>query len=72
MFFLINGTNINKLIKQLNAEWNHCVYSSNPTNYHPNTKKNLYMVFHRARLKTMDNSSIDIIMDNQILTSQFN
>ena len=26
------------------------------------------MVFHRARLKTIDNSSMDIIMDNQILT----
>ena len=26
------------------------------------------MVFHRARLKTIDNSSMDIIMDNQVLT----
>ena len=26
------------------------------------------MVFHRARLKTINNSSMDIIMDNQILT----
>ena len=26
------------------------------------------VVFHRARLKTIDNSSMDIIMDNHILT----
>ena len=33
-----------------------------------NTQKTFYMVFHRARLKTIGNSSMDIIMDNQVLT----
>ena len=36
--FLINGTDMNKLIKQLNVElkslWNHIHYGSSPTNYH--------------------------------------
>ena len=48
--------------------WNHCVYGSSPTNYHWLLKKTFYMVFHRVRLKTIDNSSLNIIMDNQILT----
>ena len=34
----------------------------------PNTQKTFYMVFHRAKLKTIDKSSMDIIMDNHILT----
>ena len=33
-----------------------------------NTQRIFYLVFHRVRLKTIDNSSMDIIMDNQILT----
>ena len=33
-----------------------------------NTQKNFYMVFNRARLTTIDNSSMNIIMDNQIPT----
>ena len=33
--FLINGTDMNKLIKQLNVELEpNCVYGSSPTNYH--------------------------------------
>ena len=31
-------------------------------------QKTFYMVFHRARLKTIGKSSMDIIMDNQVLT----
>ena len=33
--FLINGTDMNKLIKQLNVELESlCIYGSSPTNYH--------------------------------------
>ena len=66
--FLINGTDMNTLIKQLNFELESlCIwFKSNKLSL--NTQKTFYMVFHRARLKTIGNSSMDIIMDNQILT----
>ena len=66
--FLINGTDMNTPIKQLNFELESlCIwFKSNKLSL--NTQKTFYMVFHRARLKTVDNSSMDIIMDNQILT----
>ena len=66
--FLINGTDMNTLIKQLNVELESlCIwFKSNKLSL--NTQKTFYMVFHRARLKTIDNSSMDIIMDNYILT----
>ena len=65
---LINGTDMNTLIKQLNVELESlCIwFKSNKLSL--NTQKTFYMVFHRARLKTIDNSSMDIIMDNHILT----
>ena len=64
----IEGTDINKLIKQLNVELESlCIlFKSNKLSL--NTQKIIYMVFHRTRLKIIDNSSMDIIMDNQILT----
>ena len=66
--FLINGTDMNTLIKQLNVELESlCIwFKSNKLSL--NTQKTFYMVFHRARLKTIDNSSMDIIMENHILT----
>ena len=66
--FLINGTDMNTLIKQLNVELESlCIwFKSNKLSL--NTQNTFYMVFHRARLKTIDNSSIDIIMDSHILT----
>ena len=65
--FLINGTDMNTLIKQQNFELESlCIwFKSNKLSL--NTQKTFYMVFHRARLKTID-KTIDIIMDNQILT----
>ena len=66
--FSIEGTDINKLIKQLNVELESlCIlFKSNKLSL--NTQKIIYNVFHRTRLKIIDNSSMDIIMDNQILT----
>ena len=65
--FLVNGTEMNKFIKQLNVELESlCIwYKSNKLSL--NTQKKVYMVFHRARLKTIDNSSMDIIIDSHIL-----
>ena len=64
--FLINGTDMNTLIKQLNVELESlCIwFKSNKLSL--NTQKIFYMVFHRTRLKSIDNSSINIIMDNHI------
>ena len=66
--FVINGTDMNKLIKQLNVELESlCIwFKSNKLSL--NTQNNFYMVCHTARLKSIGNSSIDIIMDNQVLT----
>ena len=66
--FLMNGTHMNKLIKQLNVELKSlCIwFKSNKLSL--NTQKTVYVFFHRARLKTIGNSSMDIIMDNQVLT----
>ena len=66
--FLINGTDMNTLIKQLNFELESLCIWFKPYKLSLNTQKTFYMVFHRARLKAIDNSSMDIIMDNQILT----
>ena len=64
--FLINGTDMNTLIKQLNVELeSFCIwFKSNKLSL--NTQKTFYMVFHRARLKTIDNSSMDIIVDHKL------
>ena len=64
MFFLINGTDMNKLLKQLNFELESMSIWFKSNKLSLNTQKTFYMVFHRARLKTIDNSSMDIIMDN--------
>ena len=63
--FLINDTDMNKLIKPLNIELESlCIwFKSNKLSL--NTQKTLYTVFHRARLKTIGNSSMDVKMDNQ-------
>ena len=61
---------MNKLIKQLNVELESmCIwFKSNNLIIIEYAKINFYIVFHRARLKTIHNSSMDIIMDNQVLT----
>ena len=66
--FLIYGTDMNTLIKQLNFELESLCIWFKPNKLSLNAQKTFYMVFHRARLKTIDNSSMNIIMDNQILT----
>ena len=66
--FLINGTDMNKLIKQLNVELKSLCIWFKYNKLSLNTQKTFYMVFHRARLKTIGNSSMDITMDNQVLT----
>ena len=66
--FLINGTDMNQLLKQLNVELESlCIwFKSNKLSL--NTQKTFCMVFHERDKKNIDNSSMDIIMDSQILT----
>ena len=59
--FLINGINVNKLIKKLNVELESLSIWFKSKKLSPNTQKTFYMVFHRARLKAIDNSSMDIL-----------
>ena len=66
--FLINGTDLNKLIKQLNVEFKSLCTWFKSNKLSLNTKKNFYMVFHRARLKHSDDINMDVIMDNRVLT----
>ena len=62
--FLTDDTDMNKLIKQLNVGLESlCIwFKSNKLSL--DTQKTFYMVFHRARLKTINDSSLNIIMDN--------
>ena len=66
--FLINGTDMNTLIKQQNVDLDSLCTWFKSNKLSLNTQKTFYMVFHRARLNTIENSSMDIIMVNQILT----
>ena len=66
--FLINGTDMNTFIKQLNVGFESLCIWLRSNKLSLNTQKTFYMVFHRARLKTINNSNMDIIMDNHILT----
>ena len=49
--FLINGTDMNTLIKQLNVELESLCMWFKSNKLSLNTQITLYMVFHRARLK---------------------
>ena len=66
--FLMNGTDLHKLIKQLNIElvsfcnW----FKSNKLSL--NTEKTFYMIFHRARLKITEDINLNLIMDNITLS----
>ena len=67
--FLINGTELHKLIKQLNnialdslCKW----FNSNKLSL--NTGKTFYVIFHRARLKFAVGMNVTVIMDNTALT----
>ena len=66
--FLINGTDLNKLIKQLNVELKSLCTWFKSNKLSLNTQKNFYMFFHRARLKNYDDINMDVIMDNHMLT----
>ena len=66
--FLINGTDLNKLIKQLNVELESLCTWFKSNKLSLNTQKTFYMVFHRARLKNSDDINMDVIMDNHMLT----
>ena len=62
--FLMNGTDLHKLIKQLNVQLDSlCTWlKSNKLSF--NTQKTFYMIFHRARLKSIDGIIDDVIMNN--------
>ena len=66
--FLINGTDLNKLIKQLNVELKSLCTWFKSNKLSLITQKTFYMVFHRARLKNSDEINLDVIMDNRMLT----
>ena len=66
--FLINGTDLNKLIKQLNVKLKSLCTWFKSTKLLLNTQKNFYMVFHRTRLKCSDDINMSVMMDNRVLT----
>ena len=63
--FLMNGTDVDKLIKQLNVELVSLFkyFKSNELWCHT-----LYVIFHRARLKITDGINLNLIMPNITLT----
>ena len=66
--FLMNGTDLHKLIKQLNAELDYLCTWFKSNKLSLNTQKTFYMIFHRARLKSIDGMDDNVIMDNNALT----
>ena len=66
--FLINGTVLHKLIKQLNIELDSLCKWLQSNKLSLNTEKTFYMIFHRARLKFADGMNVKVIMDNIALT----
>ena len=64
----MNGTDLHKLIKQLNIELvSLCkLFKSNELSL--NTETTFYMILHRARLKITDDINRTLIMDNITLT----
>ena len=65
--FLMNGTDLHKLIKQLNVELDSLCTWFKSNKLSLNTQKTFYMIFHRARLKSIDGINNDVIMDNNAL-----
>ena len=65
--FLMNGTDLHKLIKQLNVELDSLCTWFKSNKLSLNTQKTFYMIFHRARLKSIDGMNNDVIMDNNAL-----
>ena len=47
--------------------WTLFAHGSNPTSYHLILKKTFYMIFHWARLKSIDGMNDDVIMDDNAL-----
>ena len=66
--FLINGTDLNKLKKQLNIELKSLCTWFKSNKLSLNTQKTFFMVFHRARLKHSDDINMAVIMDIRVLT----
>ena len=66
--YLINGTDLNKLIKQLNVKLKSLCTWFKSNKLLVNTQKTFYMVFHRARLKCSDDINMSVMMDNRVLT----
>ena len=66
--FLINGTDLHKLIKQLNIELDSLCKWFKSNKLSLNTEKTFYMIFHRAILKFADGMNVKVIMDNITLT----
>ena len=65
--FLMYGTDLHKLIKQLNVELDFLCTWFKSNKLSLNTQKTFYMIFHRARLKSIDGMNNDVIMDNNAL-----
>ena len=66
--FLMNGTDLHKLIKQLNAELDYLCTWFKSNKLSLNTQITFYMIFQRARLKCIDGMNDNVIMDNNALT----
>ena len=66
--FLINGTDLNKLIKKPNVELKALCTWFKSNKLSLNTQKKNFMFFYRARLKNSDDINMDVIMDNRVLT----
>ena len=65
--FLMNGIDLHKLIKQLNVELDSLCTWFKSNKLSLNTQKTFYIIFHRARLKSIDGMNNDVIMDNSAL-----
>ena len=63
---LINGTDLNKLIEQLNFELKFLCTWFKCNKLSLNTQITFYMVFHRARLKSSNDINMNVLMDNRV------
>ena len=66
--FSINGTDLNKLIKQLNVELKYLCTWFKCNKLSLNTQKNYLYGFSQSEAKNADDINIDVITDNRMLT----
>ena len=66
-WFLMNGTDLHKLMKQLNVELDSLCTWFKSNKLPLNTVNTFYMIFHRARLKGIGGMHDDVILDNNAL-----